>query len=106
MKRYWVFAGSNYYPPKGMVGFRGSFNHLDDAQLLLKSCKENDHDWGHIFDAEESLIVEAYDQVTNDIIEKLPQAIKNVWSNLLDSPEWDSDLYEARKLLDNDGNFE
>lgn len=106
MKRYWVFAGSQYYPPKGMVGFKGSYDVLWEAKAALDVCKINYHDWGHIFDAEECEILEAYDQVTDDIAEILPKAIELVWQYPLSSPEWDSELFEARKLLDDEGKIE
>lgn len=105
-KRYWVFAGSNYYPPKGMVGFKGSFENEHDAEALMEHCINSYHDWAHIYDSEDHRIVKAFDLVNMDVLEKLPQAIEEVWLNPQNSPEWDSELFEARRLLDNEGKFE
>lgn len=104
-KRYWVFAGSNYYPPKGMVGFKGSFENKYDAEAIMNQCINSYHDWAHIYDSEDHRIIMAFDQVNSDVLEKLPQAIEEVWSRE-DSPEWGSELLEARRLLDNEGNVE
>ena len=57
MKRYWLFAGEEYYPLGGMKDFRGSFE-TDEAAMsaLTKSC-----DWWHILDSHTGKVVGVQD---------------------------------------------
>jgi hypothetical protein len=47
MKRYLIFAGSNYYPSGGWDDFRGSTDTLDEATSIAKGGR---HDWWHVVD--------------------------------------------------------
>lgn len=61
MKRYWLFAGDNYYPAGGMSDLVGMFDTLTD-------CIENfpkRHDWWHIFDTKTGRRYNHY-ETTND----------------------------------------
>lgn len=48
MKRYIVFAGSDYYPGGGWGDFRGDFDTLEEARALIKTLL--DYDWQQIVD--------------------------------------------------------
>jgi len=69
MKRYWLFAGDNYYPNGGMDDFVGSFYRIDEAKkigskkyAISYDCKMRGHslvsiDWVHILDSEKNKII-------------------------------------------------
>ena len=46
MKRYWVFAGDNYYPSGGMHDHRGSYDTVVEAVSNIGRC-----DWWHVLDS-------------------------------------------------------
>ena len=58
MKRYWLFAGSYYYPSGGMGDFQESFDTKEE--LLNYYSREDDEDeeyinffeWGQMLDTE------------------------------------------------------
>ncbi len=61
MKRFLVFAGSNYYPKGGWDDFRGAHDTLEEAKTAildsLVSPMSNPkyaptHDWCHIIDVQ------------------------------------------------------
>jgi hypothetical protein len=47
MKRYFLFAGDNYYPQRGMTDFINSF---DEIELALEEAANLQCDWWHIYD--------------------------------------------------------
>lgn len=58
MKRYWLFAGHNYYPSGGMEDFVGDFDSLKDAKhSVLPEIKRSAYHWAHVFDTETREIV-------------------------------------------------
>lgn len=60
MKRFLAFAGANYYPDAGMLGFVGDFDSMDEALgkaiPAAKECNENSH-WYQVFDSETNAII-------------------------------------------------
>jgi alkanesulfonate monooxygenase SsuD/methylene tetrahydromethanopterin reductase-like flavin-dependent oxidoreductase (luciferase family) len=46
-KRYWLFAGDDYYPGGGLDDFVGSFDRIIDT---LARLSEDRFDWYHILD--------------------------------------------------------
>lgn len=69
MKRYWVFAWSNYYPNGGLNDLYLCTDDLEEAQKeLAKKTKssnidvdfnagEDTHEYGHIFDMQEMKVL-------------------------------------------------
>ncbi len=70
MKRYWVFAWSNYYPNGGLNDLYLCTDDLDEAQKeLARKTKnhnnevvdykagEDTHEYGHIFDMQEMKVL-------------------------------------------------
>ena len=55
MKRYWLFAGSNYYPSGGMEDFKECSDSLDylKGYILRMEFAE----WAHIYDFEKNKII-------------------------------------------------
>ena len=53
MKRFWIFAGSKFYPSGGMADFVTSTNTIVQAFDGIPS----DADWWHIFDSANGQIV-------------------------------------------------
>ncbi len=67
-KRFWLFAGHNYYPGGGAKDFISSFDSLDEA---VKYAKDNaktiservsyeDYIWYNVLDIETGKIAEGY----------------------------------------------
>ena len=58
MKKYLVFAGSNYYPAGGMEDFIDDFDDKEDALNAIRAVKaKNDADkyndeWAYIYNTE------------------------------------------------------
>jgi hypothetical protein len=75
MKRFWLFAGEDYYPRGGMEDFIGDFDSLDEAKAVFvvklreepyidtnTYCREHgesrlyiyssDYEWGQVVDAQ------------------------------------------------------
>lgn len=55
MKRYWLFAGNNYYPMGGMEDFHNSYDTLEEAKKSYKVLHEEDsyeYAWAHVYDSE------------------------------------------------------
>ena len=58
MKRYWLFAGHNYYPSGGMEDFVGDFDSQKDAKhSVLPEIKRSAYHWAHVYDTETREIV-------------------------------------------------
>jgi len=53
MKRYWLFAGDNYYPDGGWNDFVGTFDAVQDAMKHEKITDKNvgSGRWFHIVDS-------------------------------------------------------
>lgn len=51
MKRYWIFAGDNYYPNGGIGDFMRSFDDVDETIAFLKNNTVR-YDWAHIVDTQ------------------------------------------------------
>lgn len=52
MKRFLLFAGSNFYPEGGWRDFRGSFDTVAEAQnAACALAEEFGIDWHHIVDS-------------------------------------------------------
>lgn len=49
MQRYWLFAGSNFYPNGGMSDFVISMDDLEDVKSYIKIMKT--FQWAHIYDS-------------------------------------------------------
>jgi hypothetical protein len=49
MKRFYLFAGYNYYPAGGWDDFNDSFDSVDEA---IKIGKEHPGDWYHVIDSQ------------------------------------------------------
>ena len=47
MKRYVLFAGSDYYPSGGWKDFRAMFDSVEEAR---QEVQHTDEDWWHIVD--------------------------------------------------------
>lgn len=76
MKRYWLFAGPNYYASGGMKDFLGDFATIDEADLHFESLrKPGDFEWFHIFDTIEKRVVEIQDTCYGEWISQCP--VKN-----------------------------
>lgn len=63
MKRYWLFAGKEYYPNGGMEDYKADFDSVEDAKAAFDSAQaaeEKDYrksDWAHIADSHTGKIV-------------------------------------------------
>jgi len=53
-KRFWLFAGDNYYPSGGMKDFKGSFDTAEEATTASISLHI---DWWEVYDTQECKIV-------------------------------------------------
>jgi len=51
MKRYWLFAGDNYYPTGGMGDFIGSYDSVDDAINSHARTNDPTGEWGEVIDS-------------------------------------------------------
>lgn len=57
MKRFWLFAGLDYYPSAGMCDFYGSFDSLEEGIIEgRKLISEQDLDWLQVFDTEKCIL--------------------------------------------------
>jgi hypothetical protein len=57
-ERYFIFAGSNFYPLGGMNDFIGSWNNVSAAIVGAKAnIKKIENDWAHVWDSEERVII-------------------------------------------------
>lgn len=56
MKRYWLFAGENYYPCGGMRDFKGAFDSPEEA----RAHPTGGADWAHVFDSVDAKVVSTY----------------------------------------------
>ena len=56
MKRYLVFAGSDYYPCGGWEDFRSSHDTIKEAKESVVAAGGKE-DWWHILDIESSVTV-------------------------------------------------
>lgn len=53
MKRYLLFAGSNYYPSGGWDDFEGSFDSAAEALAAVPSIRvRREPDWFHVIDSQ------------------------------------------------------
>ena len=58
VKRYYLFAGDNYYPLGGGSDFIKSYEQLEDAVAFGERIKEKGSmDWWHVFDSQTEEIV-------------------------------------------------
>ena len=68
MKRYLLFAGTNYYPAGGWKDFRDSYDSLAEAMKCGEEFTIEPtaplYDWWHIVDLEEGAVI-AWDDVNN-----------------------------------------
>lgn len=59
MKRYFLFAGENYYPSGGFGDFRKDADNIEELKEVFfnefKWC-----DWCHILDTQTGLIVDTF----------------------------------------------
>lgn len=58
MKKFWLFAGDQYYPARALGNFRGSFNSLED---LVSEAKILNCDWIKVVEVENNSPVNSYD---------------------------------------------
>lgn len=65
MKRFMVFSGHNY-PQGGAEDFDGSFDTIVEARAFCRGMLKGGHDWAHIFDLEDGLIVRGELRSTSD----------------------------------------
>lgn len=64
MKRYWLFAGQDYYPNGGMDDFKGDRDDLEDLKTYIKKMEACE--WAHIYDSFLlKIILEAHDVSTS-----------------------------------------
>jgi hypothetical protein len=52
-KRYYIFAGQQYYPFGGMEDYIGSVDALDEIQAFIDNCPDKPYrgwDWAHALD--------------------------------------------------------
>lgn len=59
LKRFFLFAGSGYYPVGGWEDFRGDFDTIDDARSVAKEKFGGSFEWWHIVDMDLGGIAEA-----------------------------------------------
>jgi hypothetical protein len=59
MRRYFVFAGEDYYPKGGMDDFKGCFDNLEEAIYVAEHCEAYGDPWAHVYDTRER--VKAWD---------------------------------------------
>lgn len=52
MKRFLMFAGSNYYPAGGWDDFRGAFDTSEEAFAEARWRFNMDFEWFHVVDTE------------------------------------------------------
>lgn len=63
MNKFWLFAGSIYYPSGGMRDFRGEFDSVKDATEAFRTwCVERgtptgQYEWAHVYSVETGNIV-------------------------------------------------
>lgn len=63
MKRYWLFAGKDYYPNGGIEDFKGDFDSVEDAKAAFDNAQAAEKidnrksDWAHIVDSTTAQIV-------------------------------------------------
>lgn len=46
MKKYLLFADENYYPKGGMRDFKGSFDTIEDAEIMFNDNESGMCGWG------------------------------------------------------------
>lgn len=56
MDRYWLFAGSAYYPSGGFHDFRGRFPTADLAKAAGRELLGR-NDWWHVWDVDADALV-------------------------------------------------
>jgi hypothetical protein len=54
MKRYWLFAGENYYPSGGIYDFRYCFDTTEEAIDYINNNTRS-FDWAHVVDSQSLL---------------------------------------------------
>ena len=54
-KRYWLFAGNDYYATGGMHDFEGSFSSVAEAEASVQAIDSNE--WYHVVDITTGQIV-------------------------------------------------
>jgi hypothetical protein len=63
MKRFWLFAGDNFYPYGGMEDFAGDFDTAEAAAaagaagLAKRAHEPGSIDWFHVLDTERREVV-------------------------------------------------
>ncbi len=62
-KRFWLFAGMEYYPGGGMADFIDSYDTLEEAKATkdFADAEESGHEWAHIYDTETGKTVYDHD---------------------------------------------
>jgi endonuclease IV len=79
MKRYWLFAGNDFYADGGFADFRGSFDTLEATkeQLVDLSGGRQSLDWYHVFDSQSNKIVDfeegCYSGELDDVKQRNPE---------------------------------
>lgn len=53
-RRFWLFAGDQYYPLGGFSDFQGDFFTLEEA---VTKAANRGWDWWHVFDSETKEVV-------------------------------------------------
>lgn len=60
LKRFLLFAGSNYYPAGGWQDFRGDFDTVEEAKDYLLYNPDTERNWWHVIDATTGAAVEKH----------------------------------------------
>jgi hypothetical protein len=58
MKRYFLFAGMQYYPGGGWGDFQGAFASVEEAKNKLLDCDLDWLDWWQVVDSETLEVIE------------------------------------------------
>ena len=57
MKRYWLFAGDNYYPSGGMTDYVDQFDTINEATNAHVRSNDPSGEWADVLDIESMDIV-------------------------------------------------